>query len=196
MGNQWSGMKCVWRLGRPSTWDVIYSVNMGIACSIAFTITTTLLASATERDDDLLGGMWAAVAAAFVFRDTRAHSASAGLSRFVATCVSFSLCMLYLTFLPPASIAIPILVTLGAVAMMMLKRREDIITTTITTIVVMVVAIINPAHARAQPPLRLLDTMVGIAIGVAFKWVASTVFAGVQRESTDGASEVKRRSSR
>ena len=180
-------------LERLSPSDLTFVLALTIACAISYSVTVYILHPIVDRDNDLLGGMWAAVAAAFVFRDTRAHSASAGLSLFVATCVSFSLCMLYLTFLPPASIAIPILVTLGAVAMMMLKRREDIITTTITTIVVMVVAIINPAHARAQPPLRLLDTMVGIAIGVAFKWVASTVFAGVQRESAKDKSEGTRR---
>lgn len=68
------------------------------------------LVPAVARDDDLLGGMWAAVATAFVFRDTRAHSLSAGVARFIATCVSFALCWLYLTILPPTAVGIPILV--------------------------------------------------------------------------------------
>ena len=74
---------------KPSVWDVVYSINMGVACVIAYAITTSILVPATARDDDLLGAMWAAAAAAFVFRDTRAHSLSAGLARFIATCVSF-----------------------------------------------------------------------------------------------------------
>ena len=55
-------------------------------------------------------------------------------------------------------------------------RRDDIITTAITTAVVMVVAAISPADAWQQPLLRLADTVVGIAIGVAFKWIASFLF--------------------
>jgi uncharacterized membrane protein YccC len=60
--------------------------------------------------------------------------------------------------------------------MVLLGRREDITTTAITTIVVMVVAVSNPAEAWKQPPLRLFDTVVGIVIGVAAKWVASFAF--------------------
>src|SRR5258708_24183122 len=92
---------------KPSAWDVVYSINMGIACVIAYAITTSILVPATPRDDDLLGGMWAAVATAFVFRDTRAHSLSAGVARFIATCVSFALCSLYLTVLAPTAVATP-----------------------------------------------------------------------------------------
>ena len=170
---------------KPSAWDVVYSINMGIACVIAYAITTSIPVPATARDDDLLGGMWAAVATAFVFRDTRAHSLSAGVARFIATCVSFALCWLYLTVLPPTAVGIPILVTVGTLVMMLLNRREDIITTAITTIVVMVVAIIAPAHARGQPLLRLLDTVVGIGIGVACKWTASAVFSALRREGAE-----------
>jgi uncharacterized membrane protein YccC len=168
-----------------SAWDVVYSINMGIACVIAYAITTSILVPATPRDDDLLGGMWAAVATAFVFRDTRAHSLSAGVARFIATCVSFALCWLYLTVLPPTAVGIPILVTVGTLVMMLLNRREDIITTAITTIVVMVVAIISPAHARGEPLLRLFDTVIGIGIGVACKWTASVVFSALRREGAE-----------
>jgi hypothetical protein len=103
---------------KPSAWDVVYSINMGIACMIAYAITTSILVPASARDDDLLGGMWAAVATAFVFRDTRAHSLSSGVARFIATCVSFALCWLYLRILPPTAVGIPILVTVGTLVMM------------------------------------------------------------------------------
>jgi uncharacterized membrane protein YccC len=175
---------------RPSAWDVVYSVSMGIACMVAYTVTTTILGSATARDDDLLGGMWAAAATAFVYRDTRTHSLSAGAARLIATCVSFALCWLYLAFLPPQPVGIPILVTVGTLVMMLLNRREDIITTAITTIVVMVVAMIGPADARHQPLLRLIDTVAGIGIGIAFKWTASAVYFALRRDSAQ-ASEHK-----
>ena len=41
---------------------------------------------------------------------------------------------------------------------------------TITTIVVMVVAILGREEGRIQRLLRFIDTVVGIAIGVACQW--------------------------
>jgi hypothetical protein len=43
-------------------------------------------------------------------------------------------------------------------------------------VVVMVVAAMSPADAWQQPLLRLADTVVGIAVGVAFKCVGSFLF--------------------
>jgi uncharacterized membrane protein YccC len=63
-----------------------------------------------------------------------------------------------------------------------LERREDIITTAITTIVVMVVAVVSPEDAWEQPLLRLFDTIVGIVIGVAGKWIASLLFCTARDE--------------
>ena len=56
---------------------------------------------------------------------------------------------------------------IGAVLMSALDRPDDVITTSITTAVVMVVAAISPDHAWKQPILRLLDTSVGVAVGIA-----------------------------
>jgi uncharacterized YccA/Bax inhibitor family protein len=50
--------------------------------------------------------------------------------------------------------------------MSLLDRPDDIITTGITTAVVMVVAAISPNHAWKQPILRMVDTIVGVAVGV------------------------------
>ena len=56
--------------GRLSAYNIVYSIAMALACLISFWIVTHLLNTIVVRDDDLLGGMWAAVATAFVFRDT------------------------------------------------------------------------------------------------------------------------------
>lgn len=61
------------------------------------------------------------------------------------------------------------LIGLGAVAMS-LGRPDDIITTGITTVVAMVVAAISPQHAWMQPILRLVDTIVGVAVGSVAAW--------------------------
>ena len=57
-----------------------------------------------------------------------------------------------------------------------LERREDIVTTGITTTVVMMVAAMSPQTAWQQPLLRLVDTVVGISLGVTCKWIGSYLF--------------------
>ena len=79
--------------------DVAYALNMAIACGISYWIITHALQPLTDRDSDLLGGMWAV--------------AATGMS---------------------------------------------------------------PLNAWHQPLLRLIDTVVGIRVGVACKWIASHVF--------------------
>jgi len=120
--------------------------------------------------------MWAVVATLFVLRETRVESLSAGIARLIATSVSFALCLAYLVVFPFTPVGMAALLGLGTVIMTWLDRRGDIITTGITTAVVMVVAAISPEEAWRQPLLRLVDTVVGIAIGVICKWIASFAF--------------------
>jgi uncharacterized membrane protein YgaE (UPF0421/DUF939 family) len=59
------------------------------------------------------------------------------------------------------------LIGIGVVIIIMIGRSEDIITNTITTTVVMVVAGLTPQHAWKQPIRRLIDTLIGVAVGLA-----------------------------
>jgi uncharacterized membrane protein YccC len=156
--------------------DIIYALEMSIACAISYWIITYGLAPFVDRASDFLGGMWAAVATVFVFRDTRANSVSAGLARLIATCVSFALCLLYLFLFPFQPVGMAAVIGVGTVVMMLLGRREDIVTTGITTTVVMVVAAMSPHDAWQQPLLRLVDTVVGIAVGIVCIWIGSFLF--------------------
>jgi uncharacterized membrane protein YccC len=149
---------------------------MAIACAISYWAITHALQPLTDRDSDLLGGMWAVAATVFVFRETRRDSVSAGQARLIATCVSFALCLIYLWFFPFTPLGMAALLGIGTLGMMLLDRRGDIVTTGITTAVVMVVAGMSPVNPWHQPLLRLIDTAVGIAVGVACKWIASHVF--------------------
>jgi uncharacterized membrane protein YgaE (UPF0421/DUF939 family) len=155
---------------------------MAVACLIAYWIITQLLSRLVDKPSDLLGGMWAVVAAVFVFRETRVRSLSAGVARLVATCVSFALCLLYLSLFPFTPVGMAALIGIGTLAMALIGRRDDIVTTGITTAVVMVVAAMSPEDAWHQPLLRLADTVVGIAVGVACKWVGSFVFYKLRGE--------------
>jgi uncharacterized membrane protein YccC len=125
-----------------------------------------------SRDDDLLGGMWAVVATIFVYRYGYDESVGAALSRIGATSLSFALCFIYLLFFPFHLWGMAALIGVGAIAMSLLGRRDDIITTGITTAVVMVVAAISPDHAWRQPILRVVDTIVGVAVGVVGAWIS------------------------
>jgi hypothetical protein len=74
---------------------------------------------------------------------------------------------LFVVLRPPRLTA---LIGIGTVAMALSGRRDDIVTTRITTAVVMVVSAMSPEDAWRQRVLRLADTMVGIAVGVAYTW--------------------------
>jgi uncharacterized membrane protein YgaE (UPF0421/DUF939 family) len=165
-----------------SSWDVVYALNMAIACLIAYWIMTDVLSRLVDGPSDFLGGMWAVVATIFVFRDTRARSLSAGIARLIATCVSFALCLLYLSIFPFTPVGMASLIGIGTVVMALLGRRDDIVTAGITTTVVMVVAAMSPEDAWHQPLLRLADTLVGVAVGVACKWVGSFLFYRLRAE--------------
>jgi uncharacterized membrane protein YccC len=113
---------------------VLDSAILAIACLITFMLVTDLLPRVyhLSRADDLIGGLWAVIAAVFVFRDTYQHSMSAAVSRTAATAA-------------------------------------------ITTAVVLVASAVSPQHAWQQPILRLADTVVGVAIGVAAAWLGLRV---------------------
>jgi hypothetical protein len=57
-----------------TAWDVVYLLNMAVACLITYLIITSTLAKFVDQASDFLGGIWAVVAVVFVFRDTRAHA--------------------------------------------------------------------------------------------------------------------------
>ena len=89
-----------------------------------------------------------------------------------ATSLSFALCFIYLLFFPFHFWGMAALIGVGAVAMSLLGRQDDVITTGITTAVVMVVAAISPDHAWKEPILRMVDTIVGVAVGVLGAWIS------------------------
>jgi uncharacterized membrane protein YgaE (UPF0421/DUF939 family) len=160
-----------------SSWDVAYALNMAIACLITYWIMTHTLSRFVDGPSDFLGGMWAVAATVFVYRETRLRSLSAGFARLIATCVSFALCLLYLLLFRFTAVGMAVLIAIGTMVMALLGRRDDIVTVGITTVVVMVVAAMSPSDAWRQPLLRLVDTMVGIGVGVACKWVGSFLFS-------------------
>jgi len=70
------------------------------------------------------------ISAVFVFRDTRGHSLSAGISWLFATCVSFALCLVYLLIFPANPLGMAILIAIGALLATLVGRREVIVLAT------------------------------------------------------------------
>jgi hypothetical protein len=167
--------------GRPS-WPqartaVVECAVLAVACLITYELATSALSHvySVSRDDDLLGGMWAVLATIFVLRDSFGKSVAAAVSRMAATSVSFVLCLIYLAFLPFHAWALAVLVGACALVVMLLGRPGDAVTAGITTAVIMVVAAVSPQHAWQQPILRLVDTVVGVAVGALAAWAVMRV---------------------
>jgi uncharacterized membrane protein YccC len=165
------------RLTRP-TWAqarvaLLECTVLAIACLITYWLTASVLTRvySISRADDLLGGLWAVVATIFVCRDSYQQSVAAAVSRMSATAVSFVLCLVYLIFLPAYGWAVALLIGLSALAVMLIGRPGDAVTAAITTAVVMLVAAVTPRDAWEQPILRLVDTLIGVAVGVAAAWI-------------------------
>jgi uncharacterized membrane protein YgaE (UPF0421/DUF939 family) len=152
---------------------VMRGAILAISCALSYWLITHILANtySVSRDDDLLGGMWAVVATIFVYRDSSLESARSALSRMAATTVSFALCLVYLLILPFHVWGMAALIGIGAVLVTIMGRPDTTITTGITITVVMVVAALSPGDAWRQPVLRLVDTAVGVAVGVATAWL-------------------------
>ena len=150
---------------------------LAISCFISYALITHILTRAyfVSRDDDLLGGMWAVAATIFVYRQSYQQSVRAALSRMAATLLSFVLCLIYLLLFPFSPWGMAALIGIGAIALTLVGRSEDVITTGITTAVVMVVACISPQHAWQQPILRLVDTVVGVGVGIAAAWISLSI---------------------
>ena len=157
-------------------WATASGAGLAFAALVSYELATRILTSAiSSRDDQLLGGMWSVVATVFVCRESYKDSVRSALSRIAATSLSFMLCLGYLLLFPFSSWGMAILIAIGAVLLIIIGRPGEVITTSITTTVVMVVAGISPQHAWRQPILRLVDTLIGIAVGITAAWIAKSL---------------------
>jgi uncharacterized membrane protein YgaE (UPF0421/DUF939 family) len=157
-------------------WAAASGAGLAFAALVSYELATRILTSAiSSRDDQLLGGMWSVVATVFVCRESYKDSVRSALSRIAATSLSFMLCLGYLLLFPFSSWGMTVLIAIGAVILIIIGRPGEVITTSITTTVVMVVAGISPQHAWRQPILRLVDTLIGIAVGITAAWIAKSL---------------------
>jgi uncharacterized membrane protein YgaE (UPF0421/DUF939 family) len=173
----------MWRMkfSKLSAWDIAYAVDMAIACLVTYWIMAFLLPH-WGWPSTSVGELWAVISTVFVYKDSRAHSLSAGMARLIATFASFALCLIYLWLLPATIIGMAVLIAIGVLLMMLIGRHDETGLTAITIAVIMIVAASNPQEAGLQPILRLVDTVVGITVGVICKWINSFVFYRITGE--------------
>ena len=156
---------------------------MALASLTTYWIMTGPVALLFGKPTTEIGALWAVISTVFVYRDTRAHSAAAGISRLIATFVSFLLCSAYLILFPSTGVGMAALIAIGAALMIVVGRPDDATTTAVTIAVIMVVAAMSPREALQQPILRLFDTFVGVVLGVLWKSLASLLYALLAREA-------------
>ena len=157
------------RSARPAfTETLVHGAVLGVASLLTFVLVTDGLSALHDlpRSDDELGGMWAVVATVFVYRASYADSVAQALARMAATLVSFALCLAYLLVFPFTPWGLAAVIAVGAVVISVLGGPEDVVTTGITSAVVLVVADLAPRDAWLQPPLRLVDTVAGVLVGL------------------------------
>jgi uncharacterized membrane protein YgaE (UPF0421/DUF939 family) len=169
------------KFSKLSAWDIAYAIDMAIACLITYAVMAYLLPR-WGWPTTSVGELWAVISTVFVYKDSRAHSLTAGMARLIATFVSFALCLIYLWLLPATIIGMAALIAIAVLLMMLIGRQDEMGLTAITIAVIMIVAADKPQEAELQPILRLVDTVVGIAVGVACKWINSFVFYRISGE--------------
>jgi hypothetical protein len=162
---------------------------LAIACLISYALIANLLTQAyfVSQNDGVLGGMWGVAATVFVYRLSYQQRLTVALSRMAPTLLSFVLCLVYLLIFPFSAWGMAALIGLGATVLTLLGRPEDIITTGIATAVMMVVAGISPQHAWIQPILRLVDTFVGIGVGVAAARISLIITTDIDLSKLKGS---------
>ena len=163
-----------------SAWDFGYAVNLAIVALIAYALISSITPLLLNKPAEPIGILWAVISAVFVVKDTRSNSLSAGISRLIATGVSFALCLVYLLFLPANPLGMAILISIGTLLMMAAGRRDEINSVALTTAVILIIAAEHPQSAWQQPLLRLVETVAGVAVGIACKWAASFLFFHVK----------------
>jgi uncharacterized membrane protein YccC len=155
------------------TATVLTATVVALASLASYWLVAVLLSRvhSVSPTDDIVGGLWAAISAIFVSKNSYELSHKAGVSRIAGTLVSFPLCLLYLLFLPFHLWGFALVIGLSVLIPMLIGRPGDAATAAISTAVLLALAPLSPHDAWEQPILRFGDTVVGAAVGVAAAWL-------------------------
>src|SRR5262245_62993209 len=117
------------------------SVTLALACLASYSLVRYASAHihSLSHADDLVGGLWAVIATAFVFRTTEGESITAAKTRVAATGLSFVLCFAYLLFLPSHPWGMALLIGVSTLMLIALEQSGDVGVSAITIGAVMVI---------------------------------------------------------
>ena len=151
-----------------------HAAVLALACLASYWLAAGVLSSvhSLSESDDIVGGVWSVIATVFVYRANRRESVAAALSRMSATLVGFVLCLLYLSLFAFHAVGLALLIGLGTFLLIAVGRDRDVGVAGITTAVVMLSSAMNPHTAWEQPILRLVDTALGIAVGLGASYIS------------------------
>ena len=154
-----------------------HGAALAIACLTSYWLAADILPKAHPVfiSDHLLGGLWSVIATVFVYRETHHESVSAALTRASGTLLSFALCLIYLLRFPFHPVGMAALIGLGTFLLMIAGRDDDIGIAGIATAVVMVSAALTQQASWKLPIMQLVDTAIGIAVGLGASSVALEV---------------------
>jgi uncharacterized membrane protein YgaE (UPF0421/DUF939 family) len=164
-------------------WPILYALDMAVVALLTYWIALYALATVSGNTSNTIGALWAVVSAIFVFRETREESVAAGKSRFLATCLSVLLCLIYLAFFPSTPIGMAILIAIGTLLLLLFRRHAELTTAAVTTAVIVVIAMLDPHDGWRQPLLRFADTLIGILVGLACNYIAFLLFQRLELDA-------------
>jgi uncharacterized membrane protein YccC len=146
---------------------------LALACLGSYELVAWLssLVSWVGSTDHIVGGVWAVIATIIVSKNSYQQTAAAAVSRVYGTLVSMVLCLVYLIFFPFHVWGLALLIGLSAFVTVLIGRPGDAPAAAITTAVLIGLAQLSPHDAWRQPIIRLADTIVGAAVGLAAAWV-------------------------
>ncbi|WP_207838656.1 FUSC family protein [Williamsia soli] len=178
--------------------DVIASsITLAVACGAVYVLMTNWLGPAlTESTDShAIGAMWAVISTIFVFRCSLEDRLDDATIRMSSTALSLVICLAYLLIFPVTAIGIGAAVGLSSLLAIALGRPQDAALTAITSTVVLVVAHLGePTPEWIQPLLRLLDTAIGIAAGLAAGALFTSAFRRDQGRVGHGSATSEQKS--
>jgi uncharacterized membrane protein YccC len=139
-----------------------------------------------------LGRMWSVVAGVFVFHLASTELRRQAVVRVSATVVSVLVCLGYLAVARTTWWGLSIAVAVSAAVPLVYGRRSDAVTAAITSTVILQVAATTHDVRTVIPLLRLLDTVVGTAVGLV---VGGLVAAVLRRQRRDDRGAAQRQHS-
>jgi uncharacterized membrane protein YccC len=170
---------------------VLQCCLLALAClgSYALVVWLSSLVAWIGPTDHIVGGVWAVISTIIVSRNSYDQTAAAAVSRVYGTLVGMILCLIYLIFFPFHVWGLALLIGLSSLICVLIGRPGDAPAAAIATAVLIGLAQLDPHEAWRQPIIRLADTIIGAAVGLAAAWIGLRLLKLGQAPAADSGRE-------